>query len=278
MKARGFALGLAVLLCALPLAAQDIPPGDDIWDSLGGGATDTTLSSADWFALCGASVPDTAVQLKGFNVPGYGTGDTAVTRLDYASLQNDGDTATVRIRLKELSFVNDGSHPCSPLSLRVREASSQVDGTMTITRTSSAGGTFVASVPVKAIIEAVNGSGGVVGSTMVSGVLNDASASPWSYTPPATSPTPGNPWFPGVNPSTQQPVRVCRRGNKILPARHCYQPAPKCKATGVGGVGTTAAADDDFTPVDDDAVPVDDPVAVEACTVATGDETVGTLP
>ena len=65
MRARGFALGLAVVLCALPLAAQNIPPGDDVWDSLGGGATDVTLSSADWYALCGANVPDTAVLLKG---------------------------------------------------------------------------------------------------------------------------------------------------------------------------------------------------------------------
>lgn len=228
MNARGFVLSLAVVLCALPLAAQDIPPGDDIWDSVGGGATDTTLTSADWFALCGANVPDTAVQLKGFNIPGYGTGDTVVSRLDNASLQADGDSATVRIRLKKLSFVNDGAHPCSPLSLRVREASSQVEGTMTITRDSSAGGTFVAGVPVKAIFEAVNSSGVVVGSIQVNGVLNDVSASPWSYTPPPNSPSPGNAWFPGVSPATQQPARVCRRGNKTLPARHCYQPAPKC--------------------------------------------------
>lgn len=267
MKARGLAMCFAVMLCALPLVAQNIPAGDDIWDSKGGGSTDATLSSADWFALCGVSVPDTAVLLKGFNIPGYGTGDTVITRLTGASLPSIGSSATVPIRLKELSFVSDGSHPCSPLTIRVTEDTSQVNGSMTITKTSSAGGTFVASVAVNAVVEAVNSSGTVVGSTFVSGVLSDVTPVPWSYTPPPGAPSTTNPWYPAVNPATQQPVLVCRRGNKILPARHCYQPAPKCKAVGVGGTGTTNATTDATGAVDDTATPVEDVVAVpvEAC-------------
>lgn len=229
MKSRAFALGLAAALCALPLLAQPIPAGDDVWDSLGGGATDVTLSSADWAALCGiVDVPDTAVQLKGFNLPGYGTGDTVVARLDNANLQVGG-TATVRIQLKRLSFVNDGPHPCSPLIIRVREDNTapQVIDKMTITSTSPAGGIFSANVPVRAIIEAVDSNGNVRGSTTASGVLGDNSQSPWSYQPPIGG-TGGKAWYPGVDPNTHQPVRVCRRGNKTLPAKHCYWPPPKC--------------------------------------------------
>ena len=130
MQARTLMLGLlsAALLVALPGWGQDIPAGDDAWDSLGGGATEVTLSSADWKALCGASVPDTVVQLVGYNIPGLGTADTVVTRLDNAVF-GTGNTATVKIQLKQLSFVNDGSHPCSPLTIRVTQDSVQSTGT-----------------------------------------------------------------------------------------------------------------------------------------------------
>jgi hypothetical protein len=242
MKALSFVLCLVVGLCALPVLAQDIPAGDDVWDSLGGGATDVTLSSADWFALCGVTVPDTALQLKGYNIAGYGTGDTVVTRLDPASFAN-GNTVTVRIQLKRLSFVNDGPHPCSPLTIRVTEDTSvtQLIDKMTITRNSASGGAFSANVPVKAVINALDSNGNVVGTTYVGGILGDASTSPWSYQPPTGGVT-GKAWYPGVDPVTQQPVRVCRRGNKTLPAKHCYQPPPKCPAPKpVQPVGTASA-------------------------------------
>lgn len=265
MKARSIAFALVAALFAFPVLAQDIPVGDDVWDSLGGGATDVTLSSADWRNLCGVSVPDTAVQLKGFNIPGQGTGDTVITRIDHASLQADGDTATVRIQLKDLSFVNDGSHPCSPLSLRVREHGTQQLGTMTIVRNNSAGGTFSADVWVSAIVEAVNSSGNVVGSTPVNGSLIDSSPVPWSYQPPTTGAPKVTPWYPGVDPITRKPVRVCRIGNKILPARHCYRPAPKC--------GVVVVADP--VPVDSETdAAVSQPTTAEPCTVEA--EPVGT--
>ena len=238
MRARILTLGLTALLSAFPLIAQDIPPGDDVWDSLGACATEVTLSSADWRALCGVTVADTAVQLKGYNIPGQGTGDTVVSRLDNASFSTS-NTATVAIQLKDLSFVNDGSHPCSPLTIRVTDASSQALGTMTITRTSSAGGTFSAQVPVNAVIQSVDGSGIVRGSTSVSGVLGDDGTSPWTYAA-GLSATSAQVWKPGVDPVTKQPVRVCRIGRKILPARHCYQPPPPCPTT-----STTLAAQTD---------------------------------
>ncbi len=229
MRARVFVMGFIAVLCSLPMVGQNIPAGPDVWDTLGGGATNTSLTSNDWKLLCGVTVPDTAVQLKGFNIPGQGTGDSVINRLDPASLPNIGSTATVRIQLANLSLVNDGSHPCSPLTLRVRQDGAQGIGSMIITKTSALGGTFSASVKVSAIIEAVDSAGTVKGATPVNGSLDDASASPWSYAPQTGGAAQAGPWYPGVDPVTKQPVRVCRIGNKILPAWHCYRPRPKCK-------------------------------------------------
>lgn len=271
MKARTLLLALAsaALLAALPAWAQDIPAGDDTWNSVGGGATNVTLSSADWKALCGVTVADTAVQLVGQNIPGLGTADTVVTRLDNASFASSS-TATVRIQLKQLSMVNDGPQPCSPLTIRVTQDTAQSVGSMSITRTSSAGGTFTAQVPVAAVIQAVDSSGTVKGTTYVSGTLGDDSTSPWAYgtftgvaaqagirrghkalsTGGGTVGTGGttgttSPWTPGIDPVTKQPVRTCRIGRKTLPAQHCYQPPPPCPVASpvtASPAGTTTKA------------------------------------
>lgn len=280
MKARTFFLGAlsAALLAALPAWAQDIPAGDDTWNSVGGGATNVTLSSADWKALCGVSVADTAVQLVGYNIPGLGTADTVVTRLDNASFAA-GSTATVRIQLKQLSMVNDGPQPCSPLTIRVTQDTTQSVGSMTITRTSSAGGTFTAQVPVAAVIQALDDAGNVRGTTYVSGTLGDDSNSPWAYgtytgvaaragirrgrkalSSGSTGGTVGtgggtattSPWTPGIDPVTKQPVRTCRIGRKTLPAQHCYQPPPPCPVA---------------APATDSPATLSKALATETCTV-----------
>lgn len=245
MRLRVFAVAMAAVFCSLPMLAQDIPPGPDVWDSLGGGSTDVTLSANDWKLLCGVTVGDTAVQLKGFNIAGLGTGDTQVDRLQNASLPAIGSSASVDIQLVALSLVNDGTHPCSPLTIRVKPEPgvTQALGKMIITKTSAAGGTFSATVFVDALVEAVDSSGVVKGSTTVGGSLGDASPSPWSYAPP-TAAAASSPWHPGVDPATLKPVRVCRIGNKTLPARHCYRPRPKCKVQ-PAPVDTNAARDAD---------------------------------
>jgi hypothetical protein len=259
MKARAFVLGLAVAVCALPLLAQDIPAGDDVWDSVGGGATETTLSPEQWRKLCGASVAvDTSVLLKGFNIDGLGTGDTVVKRLEDAILPGVGSSATVDIQLQQLSMISEGSHPCSPKTLRVTQDGTQAIGEMTITKTSSAGGTFLAKVPVTAVIKTTDGSGEPV---YVDGVLGDDSASPWSYNPPTeaaayAAAAAAPPWHPSVDPVTKKPVKTCRRGNKILPARHCYQPRPPCKTVVKGQPVDSAVAGATVVPV-----------LVEKCTV-----------
>jgi hypothetical protein len=271
MNARVLVLGLVAVLCALPLTATsppDIPRGDDTWDTPGGGGTNTVLTSADWFALCGVTVPDTAVQFKGYNIAGQGSADTVVTRLDDAALPTITSSVNVRIQLKALSFVSDGSHPCSPLTLRARQDSTQAIGSMTITRTSSAGGTFSASVPVTAIIESVNSSGGVVGSTLVNGVLNDTSSSPWSYQPPSSGAPRTAPWYPGVDPVTKTTTRVCRIGNKNAPSQHCYQPAPKCGTVRTATVGLSAGTGTG-TGSGTDAIAVAEPCYFEAVPVGT---------
>jgi len=275
MKARVFALSLVAVLCALPLLAAypNITAGDDVWDTPGGGGTNTVITSADWFALCGVNVPDTSVTFKGFNIPGQGTGDTVITRLGDANLPSDGSSATVRIQLKALSFVSASSNPCSSqgLTLKVSEYGPQASGTMTITRTSSAGGTFSASVPVSVVIRAVNSSGATVGSTYLNGVLNDSGSSPWSYQPPnGGAPQPG-PWYPSVDPVTHNPQSTCRFGNETAPSTHCYQPAPKCGGVGTAqaataaGTGTAEATDTGDTSIGSDTQV--NAIAIEKCTL-----------
>jgi hypothetical protein len=279
-------LGLIAVLCALPLFATsppDIPAGDDVWDTPPGGGTNTILTSADWFALCGVTVPDTGVQFKGFNIPGQGTGDTVVTRLGNAPLPSNGSSATIAIKLKDLSFVSDGTHPCSGqgLTLRAHEDTVQATGSMTITRTSSGGGTFTASVPVSVVVEAVNSSGAVVGSTYMNGVLTDQSSSPWSYQPPNGGALKAGPWYPSVDPVTHDRSRTCRFGNENAPSSHCYQNPPPCGGTGTGtgtrtGTGTLTgnSAATDIGSDDDTTIGVS-PTPVEHCTLQATADTIG---
>ncbi|HSS52056.1 MAG TPA: hypothetical protein VLX28_24200 [Thermoanaerobaculia bacterium] len=225
MKARIFILCLVTAMCALPIVAQNIPAGDDLWSSVGGGSSYTTLTDADWFALCGVHPGNVTVNLKGQALSGMGNGDTIVTRLDAASLPTVPSSATVRIQLKSLSMVSDGSHPCSPYTLTVGPSGTQSIDYMTITRSSSGGGTFVAVVPVKVVITAYNG-GTVVGSTVVSGNLGDTTTTtPWSYSPPTGGAIQSSPWYPAVDPSTGQNVTGCRFGNESAPSEHCYKQA-----------------------------------------------------
>lgn len=256
MKARFFLIAFAALL-AVPATAQNIPAGPDVWDTLGAGSTTVTLSGADWANLCGASSGDFTVSLKGFNLAGYGTGDTVINRLDDADLTSSS-TATVDIQLAALSMVSDGSHPCSPATLRVTSTNAQRITQMTITRTSSEGGTFSASVAVDVAVKAVDSAGNPVGLTIfLKGNLNDTAASPWSYAPAINAVAATDPWHPGVDPITKKKVKVCRRGNKILPAWHCYQPRPKCKV--VIQPAPLDATKAEITPIEIE------PIAIEPC-------------
>src|SRR4029077_15990686 len=96
---------------------------------------------------------------------------------------------------------------------------------MTITRTSSGGGTFVAVVPVKVAITAYNGST-VGGSRVVSGTRGDTTTpTRWSSSPPSGGAIQTSPWYPAVDPSTGQAATGCRFARESAPARHCSQHA-----------------------------------------------------
>src|SRR5262249_5945690 len=155
---------------------------------------------------------DTSVSFKGQALAGMGNGDTIVTRIDAASLPSVGSSATVHIKLKSLSLVNDGTHPCSPYTLTAVPTGTHTVDNMTITRTSWNGGPFVGVGPVQALITAKTGST-VVGTTVVSGSLGDTTTTtPWSYQPPVGGAIQPAPWYPAVDPNTQQPVTGCRAG------------------------------------------------------------------
>jgi hypothetical protein len=236
MKVRISVLCVVAAICALPVVAQNIPAGDDLWSTVGGGSSYVTLTDADWAAICGVHPGNVTVNLKSQALSGMGNGDTIVTRIDAASLPSVGSYATVHIQLKSLSMVNDGSHPCSPYTLTVTPSGTQGIDNMTITRTSSGGGTFVAVVPVKVAITAYNGST-VVGSTVVSGSLGDTTTTtPWSYSPPTGGAIQTSPWYPAVDPSTGQAVTGCRFGNESAPSEHCYK-----QASCPGGAGAKSA-------------------------------------
>ena len=271
MRSPAVKLMLVAMLLAVPVVAQNIPAGDDVWDTVGGGATNTMLLSADWFALCGVTVPDTTVQFKGYNINGYGTGDTVITRTAAADFSSSS-TVTVPIELKELSFVSVGTHPCSPATLWVREYGTQQPGTMTITRTGPAGGTYSASVEVSILIEAKNGST-VIGSVPADGTFNDPSSSPWSYAPP-TGGTSGKPWYPSVDPVTHQPAGTCRFGNETAPSSHCYQYPPKCSRVAVGGSATIGVGGGDDDIGDAEPAPGPTPIPAEPCAIAVDTATI----
>lgn len=226
MRVRAAALGLAVLLCAVPLLAQDyfIEAGDDVWNTPGGGGTHMVILGSQFATLCGAvNAPDTSVTFKGYNIPGLGTGDTVVTREDDADVSVLDDPVEVSVLLKKLSFRSTSTHPCSPNTIWMSESGTQTPGTMTITRTSGNGGTFGGTVNVSVAMVAKNSSGQVVGGTAnARGSLNDSGSGTWAV---------------GSGGAAWLPAGTCRFGNETAPSTHCYEPATTCPV--VIGVGST---------------------------------------
>lgn len=243
---------LAFALClANPGFAQNVPAGDDVWNTSGGGATYATIDTPQWVELCGESAPSQTINMTGKNIPGYGTGDTVITRLAAADF-SQGSTVTVPIRLKKIGFISQGTTPCSPNLIRMRENGTQNDTQMTITREDSLGGTFSAVVDVTAVYEVVDSAGNVApgtGSVPVNAEMREVGGpAPWSYRPPSGSLNPNAPWHPGVSKTTLQPVQIRRSCLDIILNEHAYVPAKTCKVI----VGPA-----DPVPHDDEPVPTD---------------------
>ncbi len=231
-------LSVTILAFALtlgaPAFAQNLPAGDDVWNTSGGGATYATIASAEWVQLCGVSAPSQTINMPGKNIPGYGTGDTIIARLQPAVFGSNG-VAVVDIQLKKIGFISQGTTPCSPNLIRMIEDDDATQNItkMTITREDSLGGTFTATVDVTAVYEVVDSAGNVVpgtGSVPVSADMVEVGGpSPWSYRPPAGALNPGAAWHPGVSKTTLQPVQIRRSCLSIILNEHAYKPATTCK-------------------------------------------------
>lgn len=219
---------LAVLLLAAPLAAQNIPAGDDVWATTGDGTTHIELGSADWEAICNASGSAKQIQFKGIALDGQGDGSVVVTRLEDAVFgQNGRAYADVRVTALGFASVSTYSTPCGNLAFRVRLNGTQDTATMEIRREGNWGGHFFVDLPVDAVVEAIHPSTGrVVGRVQREGILDEpAGGTVWSYSPPAHALDPGAPWHPGVNQDGQR-VTIARRHE--FPAEHAYKPVTYC--------------------------------------------------
>lgn len=262
----------STLLVAVPAAAQNIGPGDDIWNTSGGGATYTTINSSEWLILCGVNAPSQTIHMTGKNIPGLGTGDTVITRLGTADFSG-GSTASVPIQLKRINFVSQGATPCSPNTVRMRERVPQAQqpiSVMTVNREDALGGTFSAEIVVDAVYEVVNSSGQVIGGSVpVFATLTETSGpSPWSYQAPTGALHAGSPWHPGVSKTTLQPVQIRRSCIDIILNEHAYKPATKCPK-----VRPIEIEPVDPEPIDQEAdasaLTVIDVQSIEACSVST---------
>ncbi|HSL83771.1 MAG TPA: hypothetical protein VLF66_13430 [Thermoanaerobaculia bacterium] len=227
---------LAVLLLGAPLAAQDIPAGDDVWATTGDGTTHIELGSADWEAICRTSGSAMQIQFKGIALDGQGDGSVVVTRLGDAVFGDDG-LAYVDVQVTELAFgsVSTYSTPCGSLDFRVGLNGTQDTATMEIRREDTWGGHFFVDLPVDAVVQAIDPSTGrVVGRVLREGILDEpAGGTVWSYAPPANALDPGAPWHPGVNQNGQR-VTIARQHE--FPAEHAYKPVTYC-----GNVVSSAA-------------------------------------
>jgi hypothetical protein len=176
-----FALGVS-----LPASAQTIPAGADRWVTPANGQTYFVFPPGDLESLCGRPATGGLYQVYfvGDPLPGNDW-DTAVTRLDTATFNTAG-VATTRIQVTALRFkgLNPVSSPCGVLTFKADLSGGQPVSSMTITKTSTKGGTFTANIPVNVVIRAFNQSGAPVGQLFYSRNLpNPSTGAPWSFGP-----------------------------------------------------------------------------------------------
>lgn len=257
MRKLGLTLLGGILLAAFPAMAQDIPAGEDPWNTPGGGRTYFTIPAADLDSLCGPGNTDQRVDLVGVALDGLGNADTIVERLDNAILRRDGDTATVRARFKAAHFKSETSVPstCGDLDFEVQllgQTGTQPETALTISRDSASGGTFIGDLVGHFVFQAsLASTGDFVGSlSYLDMQLTSDTPTPWSYNPPPDPLDPDAAWFPGVQNGSR--VVLCR--GKLVPAFHCYTlPKPTCTST------STSDADGGLTKepckIDEEPVP-----------------------
>jgi hypothetical protein len=229
-------------MAGLPAAAQNIPAGDDVWNTPGGGGTYFTMPGSDLDTVCGIrGHGDTVIVLTGKNLPGQGDGDIVIRRLSDAVFPaGSGGSTQVGIQAKSLSFASAStvSTLCGNLKFTVSLDGGQANQPttwMTITRDDKLGGTFNAAIMLNVRFDATNSAGNPVGPPLhYSPTLPDPGGTPWAYHPPANPLNPNAAWFPGVT-KAGQPVTVNRFYDPAMgiPASHQYQPPkplpPPCR-------------------------------------------------
>jgi hypothetical protein len=169
MREQKYLIIAALLLMAMPLAAQDVVSGgDDGWTTPGGGQTQVDLSSYPVGQALGSNPTSNSISLKGkpLDSANLGSIDTIVARP--SSITISGGTGTGNLQIKALSLESvgdivlaDGRH----FTLRVcLSNSASSTGSITLARTNSDGGTFNSTLPVlpKLIFTPVGGGSAVV--------------------------------------------------------------------------------------------------------------------
>lgn len=153
MRERKYLIIAALLLMAMPLAAQDVvSAGDDGWTTPGGGQTQVDLASYPVSQFLGAAPTTAKISLKGkpIDSANLGSVDTIVARPNNITIS--GGTGSGNLQIKALNLESEGDVVLTDgrrFKLRVCVSSfASSTGTITLTRNNSDGGTFDSTLPV----------------------------------------------------------------------------------------------------------------------------------
>ncbi|MCP3964665.1 MAG: hypothetical protein GY719_43110 [bacterium] len=206
----------AVLLAALPAAAQVIPAGDDRWVTPADGTTYFTFPAGDVESLCGAPASfgwDRTVKLTGVPDPGEDW-DTVVTRLADADVSSGYAVVPIQVTRLYFSSITEHRTPCGEINWRVKSIDNQPVTEMAIYNESGRGGTFKATISVRVVFAATDASGATLGYLYYTRDLPDTTGVPWSFD--------GNGTFrPGID-ENDDCTQVLRDKIATLPAGHGY--------------------------------------------------------
>lgn len=243
-----FAGSVALLaLLAAPAWTQNVLKGSDVWSTPGDGSTHAVLSLPLDFFDPGCTFQGTVV-LKGVKIAtspanAFGNADTVIERLTDGAFDGNGvDILPIAVRALHFKSTQNIATTCGQWAADVSLNNPQAVTRMTITRTSSSGGTFTAPISV-ATTWTFTRSDGAVRTLDTNNTLDSSTPIEWRYSSCPGSVTTGgvvqvdtnNDGVPdtavnGVSnfyagrSATCQLLKPCRNKN-VDPATHCYQAA-----------------------------------------------------
>lgn len=158
MRKMIWGLALALLLPALPAAADTIAPGIDVWETRSDGQTYTNISFPPGFFCPNSAAFSTQVGLVGVPIATnpadvLGKSDTVVERLNRADVTSGDATVSAIVRaisFKSVSPVAVAGCSCGSWNVRVLADGTQPVSTVTIRRTGTGGGTFDSDLRINA--------------------------------------------------------------------------------------------------------------------------------